>query len=313
MLLSTCLIVFASLHVEIKLFITFVERHIMKKLLALSLIAFSTAAFGQAVPKMVFKPGQGLEMTTKIVTNNKVEVMGQTMETEATTTITQKFDVEKVTETSAVIEQKIKALQFDVQSGNGQNFSFNSDKPEDLKGQMGKMMENTMKAKYKYTVDASGHITSVEEQKEKTSASDDMMAGMLSQMNAGAQAPKVGDRIPFNLLPDRELKVGDTWTTDSKSESGTRKSTYTVKQITGSDIILNLAEEATINTKQSMMGMDANVNGTSHTKGEVVVDKQTGLLKSSNLNVEGDQTMEMQGQQIPSSSKMTITTTVKSS
>jgi hypothetical protein len=284
----------------------------MKQILMCALLTWSLNAMAQA-PRLLFQKGKGLEVTTKMETSNKAEFMGQTMETKGTTTITQKFDVENATDTAATIEQKIKALQFNMEGGMGQNFSFNSEKPEDMKGEIGQMMEETMKAKYKYRVNSKGIITYVEEQKQKSSDKDDMMAGLLSQMNGGAQAPKVGDRIAFSILPDRELKQGDSWIDEAKGETGTRKATYTVKQITDLDIILNALEESTINTKQSMMGMEATVSGSTRSTGEIIVDKKTGMVRQSTSTVQGEQTMEMQGQKIPTSSKMTITTTIKPS
>ena len=242
------------------------------------------------------------------------EVGGQSMDMNVNSTIIRSFDIEDVTNGTAKIEHKVKRLQFsfDVM---GQAQSFDSDKPEDMKSEMGKTLEKSVKNKYTISVDENGTITNVKADddnpnKEEENSGNDMMGNMMGQFAEGLEVPKTGDIISLKVVNAGQLTKGHSWTDSlSGEEKGTVK--YTVTNITPSEILIDYVSEGNTKRKQEVGGgMEVDVNLTNKTTGIITLDKKTGLLKQRTLNSEGSGNMEVMGQSIPMKSKVTGTITV---
>src|SRR5689334_12233789 len=168
----------------------------MKNTLLILALLFAGTAFSQKLnTKLSFKKGQKLEMVTDIKRNFKTEMMGQAMETSMTSTTTEIYDVKDVTPAGAVIEYKVKRLVFNV-NGMGQNQSFDSEKEEDRSGQMGKILEKSLKNKFTMTVDPYGKIIDVKKDDDNpnaTNGENDAMTGLIaSQLGFNFVVPKPG-------------------------------------------------------------------------------------------------------------------------
>lgn len=282
----------------------------MKKIFVTALLATSLAGFGQS--KLTFQKGQKVEVVTESKTSSSMQLMGQAMESNASASVTQNFDVQDVKDGIATIEAKTKNVQLKTEGGMGQNLDFNSDKPDDMKGDIGKILDPKLKSKYTIQVDAAGKVTGVKEEKVKAEGQEgDMAAMLLTQIGVAVDAPKIGESVLFKVLPDKEVKKGETWTNDQKDENGSKKITYTVKDITEDEIIVDFIENGVLKTTQQIMGTEANISGNTKTTGQVIVNKHTGLLKQRTATIDGQQTIEAQGMSIPSTTKATIITTVK--
>jgi hypothetical protein len=239
------------------------------------------------------------------------------METTVNSTVTEVFDIEDANAASATIEHKIKRMVFTAE-GMGNSQSFDSEKEEDRKGEMGKIMEKSLKNKYKMTVDAYGKITSLKADDDNPNATKnseaDAMAGLAStQLGFNLGLPKTGDASVFKILPAKEIAQGDTWT-DSSSANGQKITTaYKVNSITATDIILDYTSDISINTTQQIMGTDASIKSDDKVTGQITLDKTTGLLKQKTAMIDSRATMEAQGMSIPSTGKTTVAITVKPS
>ena len=88
-------------------------------------------------------------------------MMGQAMESTVNSTLTEVFDIEEVSGSETTIGHKVKRLVFSAE-GMGNMQRFDSEKEEDRKGQMGKMMEKSLKNKYTMTVDHYGMVKAVQ-------------------------------------------------------------------------------------------------------------------------------------------------------
>lgn len=285
----------------------------MKKIFFVSLVFSAGISFSQT-NQLIFSKGQRLELTTQMTSATSMELMGQAMQSSATTSVSEIFDVKDTANTGATIEHSVKRIQFDVTGGMGQNFSFDSDKEEDRKGDIGKSLDKTLKDKYQMTVDKKGIVTGAkadENNPKSTGANDGMIGMMLSQLNVNAEMPKVGDAIVFKILPGDKIDKGYSWTDSLSTASGTKKTIYTVSDITDNEIAIDFTEESTVKTTQQIMGVDATINSKSAATGKIILDKQTGLLKQKTTNIDAHETIETQGQSMPSTSKRTITVTVK--
>jgi hypothetical protein len=287
----------------------------MKKLFLLFAI---TAGLGVAAQKngggkISFPKGQKLEMTAQTKAIITQEVGGQSMDMNISSTITRSFDVEDVSNNTAKIEHKVKRLQFayDVM---GQAQSFDSDKPEDLKTDLGKNFEKSVKNKYTMSVDENGTIVSVKTDDDNPNntkeSSTDMMGNMMGQFAEGLEVPKTGDVISLKAVTAGGLTKGQSWTDSlSGGETGTVK--YTIMDVTPSEILISYISEGNTKRKQEVGGgMEVDVAINNKTTGVITLDKKSGLLKQRTLTSEGSGNMEVMGQKIPMKSKVTGTITV---
>jgi hypothetical protein len=290
----------------------------MKKLILPAALLLSLTGFAQSTPtKLNFPKGQKLELVTEMKKATNIEVMGQSMETNITSTMTEHFDIENADASGATIEHKVKRLVLNSTGGMGGDMSFDSEKESDMKGDMGKMLEKGLKNKYTMNVDAMGKVTAVKLDDDNPNAKKDeqaeAMAAMMSQqMGVNFGVPEVGSTIIMKVLPNREVKAAETWV-DTSSKNG-RKSTinYKVNSITATDVVLDYTQTVETNTTQQIMGQEATIKSSEKAAGQITVDKATGLLKQKTATVETSGTISAQGMDIPVTDKTTLTITVKS-
>lgn len=286
----------------------------MKKLFLMASLALAVSGFAQKVNnKLNFQKGQKLEVLVESNKTSSVEVMGQSMETTVNSTVSEVLDVQDANNEGATIEHKVKQIKFDL-TNPMQSQSFDSEKDADRNGEIGKMLEKTLKNKYTMTLDPTGKITAVKADDDNSNDNKDaagMMELMKAQLGLSLGLPKEGEASNFKILPDKEVGVGDTWTDSSSANGQTRKTVYTVKSIADNDIVLDYTEQLNVNTTQQIMGMDATIKTNDQTTGTITLDKATGLLKQKTAVVEEEGTMEAQGQSIPVKGKTNITITVK--
>jgi hypothetical protein len=264
--------------------------------------------------KISFPKGQKLEMTAQTKAVITQEVGGQSMDMNVNSTIIRSFDIGDVANGTAKIEHKVKKLQFsfDVM---GQSQSFDSDKPEDLKSELGKTLEKSVKNKYTISVNEKGTIVNVKADddnpnKEQETSANDMMGNMMGQFAEGLEVPKTGDVISLKVVTAGALTKGQTWT-DSLSGGETGIVKYTVTNVTPSEILIDYISEGNTKRKQEVGGgMEVDVALNNKTTGVITLDKKSGLLKQRTLNSEGSGNMEVMGQKIPMKSKVTGTITV---
>jgi len=286
----------------------------MKKIISLALVFAAVTGFAQKVNnKLSFQKGQKLEVVYETNKNSSVELMGQAMETKVNSTLTELLDVEDVHDQGTTLEHKIKNLKFTLNTPM-QNESFDSEKDAG-KGDVGKLLEKSLKNKYTMTLDPTGKVISVkgdDDNPNDTSQNMADMAGLLSaQLGLNLTLPKAGEASSFKILPEREVGISDTWTDSTSAEGQTRKTTYTVKNITAGEILLDYTEQLNINTQQQIMGVDANIVTNDKTTGTIVLDKATGLMKQKTSATEEEGTIEAQGQKIPIKGKTNVTVTVR--
>jgi len=186
----------------------------------------------------------------------------------------------------------------------GQEVSFDSDKKEDMDGQMGETMKNVINKPQDIVVDKQGKI--LEKKGDSTSGGINDMMNMSNSLVKGQPFPALV------TLPNHPVKTGDTWT-DSTGTPATFKAvtTYTVKDINKDEVILDftsiVAKKGTI--EQQQMQIDMDMTGT--VKGTSSYEAATGLVKKSEStsNIKG--TMGIMGQSAPMTMTVTASTVAR--
>jgi Family of unknown function (DUF6263) len=279
----------------------------MKQILFLSCMLIAIAGLSQTVNnKLNFQKGQKLEMQLDVNTTSTTS-MGETVVNASFNRI---FDVEDVVNGNATIEHKIKRIQFKVESMMG-NQNFDSDNEKDAKGPASKPFEKSLKEKYTMTLDPTGTVLSVKQDEappaDAKPEGDDMTSVFMSQIGAGMRMPDVGDKSLFSILPSHAVAKGEGWTDTSNN----MKQVFVVSDITDKDIVIAYTSDATVHKTQKIMGMDILVNSKDATTGKITLDRKTGLLKEKTGVTDSDGTMEVMGQTIPITTKVTTNILVK--
>jgi hypothetical protein len=269
-------------------------------LLSVSMVTIAvTASYSQ---KIAVTKGQKLE--TQTTTKTTMEVMGQNIDNE--TSLTNTIEVKDVTADGYLFSNIIKRMTI---KGNamGQEMSFDSDKKEDMDGQVGQALKGHIGTTQEIQVDKQGKVASIKEGEEKQPGPD--MASMMS-MNGD-----LGKGQPYPMLiqlPAKNVKPGDTWT-DSSGTAATLKTVivYTLKSISADGALVSFNGTMAKNGNIEQNGMEIQMDITATTKGESTYDTNSGLLKNTSSTSEIKGTLGVMGQNAPIAGTVTATTIAK--
>jgi hypothetical protein len=244
----------------------------------------------------------------KITTSSTSEMQGQSMETTADVTTIYNIEVDDVKD-NYNMTNKIAAIKMNMTTM-GQNISFDSDKKEDMNGEMGTSLKDYINHPNAVVMDKSGNIilaNKTDSSKKDEAASPTLM--MIKQMGDPEQQG-YGAKMAFILIP-KKAKEGTSWQ-DSTSKDGVIKVTnYVVKNINGNTVTLSISGTEIRDTKIEMQGMEIGTKTNGKFSGEETVDITTGVILQNNSTMDASGNISVMGQEIPTKVKATSVTTVK--
>jgi hypothetical protein len=275
----------------------------MKKVLIIFTAAycFSTASIAQSTRNLNLNKGDKYQVENKLETTSSTEVQGQPMESKVNVTSTYNIAVKDKNDNNYNLTNTVTHMLMSM-SMMGQDINFDSDKKEDMDGQMGAALKDYINQPKDVVVDNTGKIISKDE-------SDTSATGIAKQLNLAATG--YGSQMAFEALP-KNPKVGATWT-ESNDDNGIKKTTnYTIKSIDGN--IATVGFNGTVSTETTMeqQGMEVSTKTSGKFSGEEKVNLKTGVVQSNTTTGDASGTVTAMGQDFPTSSKITSTTTVKS-
>ncbi|HXR84659.1 MAG TPA: DUF6263 family protein [Hanamia sp.] len=274
----------------------------MKKvnLLFAAAVCFSTATIGQSNGTLKLSKGQKYQVENTLQTTSSTNVQGQAMESKANVTSTYNIEVKDKANNNYNLSNTITRILMDM-TMMGTEINFDSNKPEDMSGEMGSALKDYINKPKNVVIDQTGKIISTDTQ-------DSSAAGIAKQLNFAASG--FGAQLAFLALP-QNAKAGTSWT-DSSNENGISRTTnYTIKDISGN--IATVSFNGTVSTKTTMeqQGMEVNTNTTGKFSGEEKVDAKTGVVQLNTTTGDASGTVSAMGQDFPMTSKVTSTTTIK--
>ena len=222
--------------------------------------------------------------------------MGQNVDNEST--LTSAVEVKDVNANGYLFSNTVKRMTIKG-SGMGQDMNFDSDKKEDMDGQVGQALKDHIGTVQEIQVDKHGKVASTKDSTEKKAGMTDMMS-MTGDLTKGQPYPILIQ------LPGKSVKPGDTWT-DSSGTASTLKSVmiYTLKSITADGAIVSftgtLVKRGTI--EQNGMEIQMDMSGT--TKGESIYETGSGLLKNTTSSSDIKGTLGVMGQNAPIAATVT--------
>ncbi len=273
----------------------------MKRKIFLPVVLISAFALGANAQKIALTKGQKLEAVT--TTKMNMEVMGQTIDNENSTF--SNVEVKDVNANGYVFTNTIKRLTMKM-NAMGQDVNFDSDKKEDMEGQIGQTLKDKIGATQEVQVNKKGKVSSTKDTSAKAAGGMADVMNMMGDMSNGQPYPLLIQ------LPAKSIKPGDSWT-DSSGTTATLKTvtTYTLKSITTDGALVSftgtMAKTGTV--EQNGMEIQLDMSGT--TKGETTYEAGSGLLKTSSSSMDLKGTMGIMGQNAPLSAVIEASVTAK--
>ena len=282
----------------------------MKKILLVACMFSAIVSAAQTVTRKVgLAKGQQLEQQSHVKMNMTQEMMGQTMEIKMESDITNVVEVKDAASNSFEVVNTLKKILMNM-SAMGQDMKFDSDKKEDMDGQMGQAFKGKIGVPREFTVNKEGIITSLKNKTEEKNDQGGMMGGM---MNGAMGEGEEKEGASFNSLaniPAKGVKVGETWSDSSNDDNGKTFTIYTLKEVNGANGLVTLSANTAINRELEQQGMTVQMDMKGTTTGEYTFDVATGIIKTRKATTKATGTMEVAGQSVPVNIETTVQSTI---
>lgn len=271
----------------------------MKKTIFLIFAAASSAfSFAQNSSLLKLIKGQQYLVENKIVTANTVQMQGQSMDNNTDMFSTYKIEITGQDGNKYNLTNTITNIKMNV-SMMGQEMSFDSDKEEDMNGQMGSAFKGMINQPKQVQLDKSGKVLTSE---------NDSLSGMMKELSFDAAG--FGSQLAFQPLP-ANLKKGTTWTDTKDDEGNSRTTTYAVKEINGNMATITFSGKLSTENTIEQAGMELKQKTSGSYSGDEIVDIQTGIIQTNSTTTNAAGSVTAMGQDLPITTKVTSTTTVK--
>ena len=247
------------------------------KLLILSAFIISTTSFAQSNGTINLSQGQKYLVENKITTSSSSEMMGQTMESKADVSSNYKIEVKEIKGNNINFVNTITGMKMSV-TAMGQDMNFDSDKKEDMDGEIGKNFKDIINQPKDVVMDKSGNVIIAEkaDTASETMSSSNPTEMMMKQMGGDPASQGYGAKMAFEVIP-KGSKVGSTWSDSSSNNGMTKVTHYTLKEINGDEYKISLTGTIDSQVKTEMQGMEIETK----TKGNFNFFPTSGFTASS--------------------------------
>lgn len=282
----------------------------MKKFLLVALVLNVIMVSGQTVTRKVgLVKGQQLEQQSHIQVNMTQEAMGQSIEIKMDGDITNLVDVKDAAANSFEVANTLKKILMNM-NAMGQDMKFDSDKKEDMDGQMGQAFKGKIGVPREFTVNNEGVITAIKNKGEKTEDPGGMMGGMMSGAMGSGEEKEGAAFSSLANIPSKGVKVGESWSDSTSDDNGKTFTTYTLKEVNGGNGLVTLSANTAISRQMEQQGMAMQMEMTATTIGEYTFDVATGIIKTRKATTKSSGTIEVAGQSMPVNIETTVQSTV---
>jgi hypothetical protein len=286
----------------------------MKRItLILFAFIFISTAFAQNAGNINLTKGQKFSVDNKIIAVTTQTLMGQSMESNAELTTKYSIEVKDIKDNNYNLSNTFTKMKAKM-SAMGNDVNFDSDKKEDMAGEYAASFKDIINQPKEVVIDKSGKIlNSKKEEPKPVNAQPDIMKMMIEQLLGDPEETGYGVNLAFVSTPSK-ISTGYNWTDSSNKEGIQRSTTYTVKEIKGTDAVITITGILNTDAKSQMQGMDIVNKSKGNLKGEEILDITTGVIKERTTTLEsaGTISIESQGLEIPMTTKVTFVSSVKS-
>jgi len=273
----------------------------MKKIVLF--FAATTAVLITNAQTVKLKKGQVVTILSTMAQEIDMGMAGQMNNNSKTTSVIQIKDADK---NSYKASSKVSKMNISV-DGMGQSQTFDSENPEDMNGDIGKALGGNINKEVNVTIDnISGKVvaettkSASPEKKEE----DDPMSGLMNMFANGENDAATTESVIYILPKDK--KIGDTWQDSSEVKNNSKiYKTYTLKSLQDGIATVGLITKSNGKTTTESQGMQIDMTMDTKADTEIIVDTNTSIIKKINKSINIDGTMEVMGQSLPITSKVT--------
>lgn len=271
----------------------------MKKISSLIIaVTFSSLLIAQNNTTLKLTKGEKYLIENKIVTNNTIQMQGQSMDNNTNMASTYKIEVTGNEGNNYDLTNTITNVQMNVNMM-GQEMNFDSDKKEDMDGQIGSAFKGLINQPKQIKLDNTGKVLASE---------SDSLSVVMKELNFDVAG--FGSQLAFHSLPS-DLKKGATWTDKNDDKANSRTTIYTVKEINGKMATITFTGTLSTENTIEQSGMELKQKTAGTYSGEEIVDVQTGIIQSNSSDTNTSGTVTVMGQDLPITTQVTSTTVVK--
>lgn len=273
----------------------------MKKILFFATLAMAGTALNAQTIKL--KAKQQLTLENTITQEMDMGMAGQFSVNSSNQMV---FDVKEVNPTGYLINSKITKIKASM-DGMGQSASYDSENPNDKENDLGTTLAGTLHKEQSFTLDKNTGISIAEQSNKDTlHVEDDANPLSASGINKTANLSDVFFVMPANT------KIGDSWQDSSEVRAGAKVyKTYTLKAVENSISTVTLTSNSNATVSREEQGMQIDITMETKTTGELSVNNHSSIIIKSNRISDITGTMEVMGQSIPLTSKITETIEIK--
>ncbi len=273
----------------------------MKKIVLLS-FCFATA-FANA-QNVKLDAGKKITTVSNFSMDMDMGMAGQMKSSGSTTNVLSITGMDDKNYTATTTVVKLKSTS----DGMGKNISYDSDNKEDQTSDAGKELGKEIGKVKTISIDkTSGKATETNKPAIAADATDENpMKDLMSSMNS-ASAEGSAQQAIF-VIPANK-KAGDKWS-DSSSINGI-KTNNVYELISILNNMANISQKGTVlaSISKEIQGMQMDININTTATSTLMIDSKTSLVKKRTLTGSMDGTLEVAGQSLPITAKMTSEST----
>ncbi len=281
----------------------------MKKIfISFACLAVSGLAFSQT-PTQKIVLGSNQKVIVETTTDVQATLVAG-MELTGNTATVNELAIKNAAATNYTISNTMTKVKMDMNMM-GQPTSYDSENKSANSEDMAKAFDDVLNKPVDVVVDnATGRIIPGKKKEKAADADADAnpMAGMMQMFTNNSEDAIVADA--FEIIPAGK-KTGESWsdTVVTKETKTIRK--YTLNSITGSEATIQLDITSNAANKFDFQGMELEIKTDTKTKGEIIADITTGIVKKRSGTSDITGSLPMMGQDMPISAKVTTSSIYK--
>lgn len=260
------------------------------------LIAFTPVSWAQY--SIHLKEGNKYEVSTKVESDTKMEMMGESMDMTSTQNIHSFFEVLEESGNNYVLNSRIDRLQFKADQM-GQEQKYDSENKEDQEGMFGEIFKDFVKKDTEIEIDKKAKIVNLDFD------TNIKQEDLVEMAESGFGVVKA-----FFPLPD-DLSKTENWTRKVSEAGNDGKATYTVKSMEDDIVHIEGKGNFEVNKTIEQGGMEIKTKGDGTLKEKLEVNKNTGIVHKRETTTEIEAVSDVMEQEMPFTAKTTEITTVK--
>ena len=271
-------------------------------------LAVSGLAFSQT-PTEKINLANGQKVIVETTTDVQATLVAG-MELTGNTATVNELAVKNAASTNYTISNTMTKVKMDMNMM-GQPTSYDSENKSANSEDMAKAFDDVLNKPVDVVVDnATGRIIPGKKKAKAADADADAnpMAGMMQMFTNNSEDAIVADA--FEIIPAGK-KTGESWsdTMITKETKTIRK--YTLNSISGNEATIQLDITSNAANKFDFQGMEIEIKTETKTKGEIIADITTGIVKKRTGTSDITGSLPMMGQDMPISAKVTTSSIYK--